>query len=125
MSSGHSKVRRRFKRPPALMSISWRLTADQAEFFLGWVEYLLDGAVNPFLMNMRSPGGVVPHEFRFITHPAESVKPKGSKWLYTAKVEVKELPVMSEENFAAEIFKPSSVEQVIESTVAVINDFPE
>ena len=123
MSSGRTRVRQKFKSVPSGMSVRWRLTPAQAEFFLGWVAHALDGAVNPFLMNMRSPGGVVPHEFRFLTHPLESVKQGGTRWIYSAKMEVKELPVISEEKTAVALLAPDTVEQFVDGVDVVINNY--
>lgn len=121
--SGYSRIRKRFKSVPAEMKIQWRLTSSQADFFLGWVEHVLDGGVLSFSLNMRSPQGVVPHEFRFLTHPLEGVKPSGNRWLYSAKMEVRELPVMSEEDVADELFKPLSSEEFVDKSEQVINGY--
>ena len=123
MSSGRTRVRQQFKSVPSKMSVRWKFTAAQADFFLGWVAHVLDGAVSPFILNMRSPSGVGPHEFRFLTHPLENEKPSGSKWIYTTKMEVKSLPVITEQQTADALMSPGTAQQIIDGVDTVLNNY--
>ena len=123
MSSGRTRVRQQFKSVPANMSMRWRLTPAQAEFFLGWVAHVLDGAVSPFILNMRSPSGVGSHEVRFLTHPLEDEKPSGSKWIYKTKMEVKKLPVITEQQTADVLMSPGTAQQFIDGVDTALTNY--
>lgn len=124
MESGRSRVRRRFRSVPAIMSLTWRLSSGEAAFFLGWVSHALSGGTSSFVLNMRTPAGVVPHEFQFLTHPSDDVKPEGSSWLYSAKVKVRELFVISEEETVSGLFLglPGSEQDFVDDVVSVSNN---
>jgi len=95
MSSGRSRVRRRFEAVPAQLKVEFRLKEDEAAFFDGWIEHALKGASAPFLLNIRLPIGLVQHQVEFVSSPLEDFKLRGGKWVYSATIQIKRLSVIN------------------------------
>lgn len=123
MTSGRVRTRKRFGRVPADLSIRWRLTDSEAEFFMGWVDHALSGGVAPFLLNIRLPGGVRSCEVKLLSHPNDDIKPSGSSWEFVAKISLKVLPVMSEEDVVGVLLSPNTVAEFVDGVTAVFGNY--
>ncbi|MCL1124241.1 hypothetical protein [Shewanella surugensis] len=125
MASGRKRVRRRFRNVPYEVSVQWRLSDEQAAVFIGWVEHALNGGVAEFKLNIKTPLGIKEVDTQFLSHPLEDVKRKGDKWIYKAKLKMKELPILSEDQTANAILSPYTSEELIHGVSVAIRSYQE
>lgn len=125
MASGRKRIRRRFRNVPYEISVQWRLNDDQAAVFIGWVEHALNGGVAEFKLNIKTPLGIKEVDTQFLSHPLEDVKRKGDKWIYKAKLKMKELPILSEDQTANAILSPYTSEELIHGVSVAIRSYQE
>lgn len=99
MQSGRARQRRRFISVPTMVSVTWLCNAEQARLFEGWVKWGI-GYADWFLCPLRTPLGLSPTRARF-TDIYQGPELVGvNHWSYTATLELFELPVISEAEFA-------------------------
>lgn len=113
MASGRKRQRRRFFRVPVEQKLVWKLKAEDAATFLGWVDDALNGGIAWFTLNQRTEIGVVPVDVRMLAHPLEDAKQNAGKFIYTVKCEIRRYPRLSEAQTVANILAPYSLEQFV------------
>lgn len=112
MASGRKRQRPKFYSVPAEQTLIWRLSADDASKFLGWVQYVLFQGARWFKINQRTELGVVSVDIRMTQHPLENATKSGGKFVYTVKCEVKEYPVQSQEKTLLEVWSPVTLDEI-------------
>ena len=126
MDSGHARVRRRFKSVPTIMTATWRCKNTDASAFEGFVIHALQGGAAWFLMNILTPQGMFLHEVRFITSPLEDYKPISAVWWqYTAKIEIKKIAIISEQQTADAVLEPNTSTQFIDGVKIAVESYQE
>lgn len=117
MSSGRIRQRQRFMSVPAEQTLEWRLKADEAAAFLGWVDHALMGGIQWFRLNQRTELGVVPVDIRMSAHPLENAKQKAGRFVYSVKCEIRKYPVQSQETTVAQVLSPHSFNEFVSGSM--------
>jgi len=125
MQSGDSRLRRRFKNVPSFVQVLWRLTAAEAAVFEGWVEHALEGGVNWFEINMRTPSGIQLVQAQFVNHPLENETPKGASWVYVAKLKIKSRITPSEQNTVTGVLSPNTADDFVSGVSDALDSYQE
>lgn len=96
MDAGPDRVRRRFTAIPSRIPVSWRFTEAQFALFEAWHKLeALDGAAW-FTVSLSNGLGFQAVEAQF-TKPPKKVLLGGANWEVSAELEVRALPVMTQE----------------------------
>lgn len=112
LDSGYTRKRRRFKNPPAEMAAGFLFSKEQFAIFEGWFENIIFSGQYWFQMPVKCSIGVIDHECQFIGD--YSAKPvTQSKWQVTAKIKIKNLNVISEEETVSRIHDVSEPAQAL------------
>jgi len=129
MESGDGRLRRRFKNVPYFVQVYWRLSAIEAVAFEGWVEHELEGGTSWFELKLRTPSGVQTVLAQFVNHPFENEQPRGTKWLYTARLKIKDRAVPSEDlmsqKLAESILVPHTVSEFVSGISKALDSYQE
>jgi hypothetical protein len=82
-----------------MVSVTWLCTAEQARLFEGWVKWGI-GYADWFLCPLLTPLGLSPTRARFTDIYTGPELVGVNMWQYTATLELFELPIISESEFA-------------------------
>lgn len=97
--SGRAVQRRLYSSVPTMVNVSWIFTAKQARLFEGWCKWEISYA-DWFLCPIKSPLGLQPTRSRF-TDIYQGPELVGvDMWRYSATLELFELPIVDEAEFA-------------------------
>ncbi|MBT0024063.1 hypothetical protein WKI32_11455 [Vibrio alginolyticus] len=113
MSTGRTRDRRRHIIVPTFQTLVFRMPKDKAAAFLGWVDHALSGGIRWFTLNQRTELGVVPLQIKMKDHPLKDAKPKGGKFYYTVKCEIRQYPIQSEELTVSQILFPHTLNELM------------
>jgi hypothetical protein len=102
MDSGYSRSRRRFKNPPAEMPASFLFSNDQQEIFEGWYQHIINAGTDWFVMPIKVGKVLVDHQCKFVGDYSQK-SPSNNLWTITAKLLVKNLRVISEDETISRI----------------------
>ena len=125
MASGRARQRKRFQSVPTTMAATWKLEADQAVIFEGFVKHGTNDAVNWFVMPIRTPQGLIDHDVRFKQSPLESCSFNGGFWSYSANIEIKERQVVSEEATANSLLEPNTLDEFVNGVSDALDTYQE
>ncbi len=110
--SGYTRKRRRFKNPPADMPITLLLSGDQFEIFEGWYHHIIHSGQDWFVMPIKVGKVLVDHECQFKgDYSTQTISQ--SLWKITAKLKIKNLRVISEDETLGRIHDLSQPTQVV------------
>ncbi len=110
--SGYTRKRRRFKSPPADMPMTLLLSGEQFEIFEGWYHHIIHSGQDWFVMPIKVGKVLVDHECQFKgDYSTQTISQ--SLWKITAKLKIKNLRVISEEDTIAKIHDISQPTQVV------------
>lgn len=112
MDSGYSRSRRRFKNPPSEMAVSFLFSNDQQEIFEGWYHDIINAGTSWFVMPVKVGSVVTDHECKFIGDYSQK-SPSKNLWTITAKLLVKNLRVISEDETIGRIHEIAQPTQVV------------
>ena len=112
MDSGYSRSRNRFKNPPTEMAVSFLFTNDQQEVFEGWYQHVINNGANWFVMPVKTGGVVADHQCKFVGDYSMKA-PSNSLWSITAKLLVKNLRVISEDETISRIHEVPNASQAV------------
>lgn len=94
MESGRARQRIAFTKVPTASSLSWIFDATQAQLFEAWAIQV--AKAQWFTMTLKTPLGLLEYEVRFTESPTGPVLVGVDGWQYSAKVELKERPVLED-----------------------------
>tara|TARA_B110000196_G_scaffold317906_1_gene332070 strand:- start:6664 stop:7143 length:480 start_codon:yes stop_codon:yes gene_type:complete len=123
MDSGYSRSRRRFKNPPTEMAVSFLFSNDQQEIFEGWYHHIINAGTDWFVMPVKVGSVVTDHECKFIGDYSQK-SPSKNLWTITAKLLVKNLRVISEDETIGRIHEIAQPTQVVRDELdEVVTDY--
>lgn len=123
VSSGYVRSRNIFKNAPSELSASFIFTNDQQEIFEGWYHHIIGNGQAWFVMPVKVGKVLVDHQCKFIGDPSQK-SPSTNLWAITAKLSVKNLRVISEEETIARIHKiPQPTKVVRDGVDAAVTDY--
>ncbi|WP_226649652.1 hypothetical protein [Microbulbifer variabilis] len=126
MASGRARQRRRFARVPTELPVKWKLLANEAAIFEGFVTHALSDAIAWFSAEVLTPQGLIPHTVRFITHPLSDCKPIGPHtWEYSARIEIEDRIVLTEEQTVAGLLDPNTLQQFSRGVARAVDSYQE
>lgn len=94
MESGRARQRIAFTKVPTSNNLSWIFDTNQAQLFEAWAIQV--AKAQWFTMKLKTPLGLLDYEVRFTESPTGPVLVGLDSWQYTARVELKERPVLEE-----------------------------
>lgn len=112
MDSGYSRSRRRFKNPPTEMAVSFLFSNDQQEIFEGWYHHIINAGTDWFVMPIKVGKVLVDHQCQFVGDYSQKC-PSNNLWTITAKLLVKNLRVISEDETIGRIHDVAQPTQVV------------
>lgn len=96
MESGAARQRRRFIDVPSEITVTWEMTNWQTAIFEGWHKWQAREGAAWFNIDLKAGMGFTPHIARFQGQYSSAPIRRGTAWRITAKLEVRERPVLSE-----------------------------
>lgn len=94
MESGRARQRIAFTKVPTANNLRWYFDVTQAQLFEAWAIQV--AKAQWFTMKLQTPMGFLDYEARFTESPIGPVLIGVNGWQFTAKVELKERPVLEE-----------------------------
>jgi len=96
VASGYTRSRNLFRGPPAEMSATFSFSSTELETFEGWYSHLIGNGAEWFVMPVRTGSLVKDHQCKFIGDYSQKLI-SDNDWTVTAKISVKNLRVISED----------------------------
>lgn len=94
LASGRARQRRRFTSVPTEVTVSWLMTAPQAQLFEAWYRDVIDDGVAWFACALRTPIGLQRYEARFTGIYSGPDLVGVDSWRFTAELELKSRPIL-------------------------------
>ncbi|VVN83753.1 hypothetical protein [Pseudomonas fluorescens] len=94
MESGRARQRIAFTKVPTSNNLSWIFDPSQALLFEAWAVQV--AKAQWFTMKLKTPLGLLEYEARFTESPAGPVLVGQDGWQYSARVELKERPMLED-----------------------------
>lgn len=110
MTSGYTRSRNAFKNAPAEMPASFLFTNEQQEIFEGWYHHIIGDGQEWFVMPVKVGAVLVDHQCKFVGDYSQKT-PSNNRWSITAKLLVKNLRVISEDETIGRIYGYESATQ--------------
>jgi hypothetical protein len=95
--SGRSVQRRLYSSTPTEPSVSWLMSAAQAQLFMGWYEHVLLSGSQWFECPLRTPLGLELHRARFTDIYSGPDLVGVDHWRFTATLEMFKQPLIDKE----------------------------
>lgn len=95
--SGRSVQRRLYSSTPTEPSVSWLMSAAQAQLFMGWYEHVLLSGSQWFECPLRTPLGLELHRARFTDIYSGPDLVGVDHWRFTATLEMFKQPLIGKE----------------------------
>lgn len=126
LTTGSVQQRKRFTRVPTELAASFRLTASEAQQLEAFVADTLFEAAAWFQMDVLTPSGLVSHQVRFSSDPREDCQPNGpALWEYRARIEVRQLATISDEEVANAVAAPNTVDNFVQGVDDAVDSYQE
>ena len=112
MASGYPRLRQQFKTPPSDMGAAFLFSNEEFEIFEGWFINILFSGQSWFVMQVKTPGGHIDHECQFVGDYSAKAS-SDELWKVTAKLKVKNLRVITEDETIGRIHNVDSPTQAL------------
>ncbi len=115
--SGYVRSRVAFKSVPSEMPFAILVTSDQLEIFEGWYEHIIFKGTNWFVIPVKTGAVVEGHECQFMGD-YDSTPISQTKWKVTAKMRIKDLRVISEDETIGRIHDVDQPSQTLKDVLS-------
>jgi hypothetical protein len=123
VASGYTRSRNLFRGPPAEMSATFSFSSTELETFEGWYHHLIGNGAEWFVMPVRTGSVVTDHQCKFIGDYSQKLI-SDNDWTVTAKLSVKNLRVISEDETIGRIHNlPQPTQAVRDGVDDAVTDY--
>lgn len=95
--TGRTLQRRAFASTPTEATVTWLLTAAEAQLFEGWFEYVLLSGSLPFECPLLTPLGLEPYKVNFVDIYTGPVLVGVDLWRFSAQLRLFKRPLIDKE----------------------------
>ena len=95
--TGRTMQRRAFANTPTEATVTWLLTASEAQLFEGWFEYVLLSGSLPFECPLKTPLGLEPYQANFVDIYTGPVLVGVDHWRFSARLRLFKRPLIDKD----------------------------
>lgn len=122
MATGRKRRRPRSPNAPTYLNASWRLSNEQMALLEGFFKHVAVDGSNEFLMYVRTPLGTSLHTVAFDS-PLNPSPVSAQKWQVSARIEIKNRAVLSDQETADQLLTPNTSDEFIEGVTDAVESY--